>query len=167
MLSTRQRNNLAKLATYLEQLPADYEHFDMTSYVDHKGDCDIFEDKTLERAFVQNPKATIHNCGTVACAAGHGPAAGIPLRRDERVLTLDWWDGTPTAEIDWAAYIKRAFGVSQGDDWTWMFGGDWADVDNTPQGAAKRIRYFLEHGVPEDFYYHCQYSQFQELYADA
>lgn len=36
-------------------------------------------------------------------------------------------------------------------EWNWLFGSEWEDVDNTPKGAAKRIRIFLESGVPEAF----------------
>ncbi len=30
--------------------------------------------------------------------------------------------------------------------WAWMFSGGWYYVDNTPVGAAKRIRYYLKYG---------------------
>ena len=71
------------------------------------------------------------DCGTVGCAVGHGPYAGIPKTTSE----------------EWGAYSRRAFISSEsGDAWMFCFDGSWARVDNTPQGAAKRIRYFLKHG---------------------
>lgn len=34
---------------------------------------------------------------------------------------------------------------------TWLFGTDWAYIDNTPTGAAKRIEWLLNHGLPHDY----------------
>lgn len=31
----------------------------------------------------------------------------------------------------------------------WLFSDGWLDYDNAPEGAAKRILYMLEHGVPD------------------
>lgn len=78
------------------------------------------------------------DCGTVGCAAGHGPYAGIPKLLDET----------------WDKYTLRVFGISSAlylDNYLWrfIFSGSWSSIDNTPQGAAKRIYYVLEHGVPE------------------
>lgn len=82
------------------------------------------------------------NCGTVGCAAGHGPYAGIPKRNTE----------------NWYAYTKRAFGANpwmppgtDGDEWGWLFSCEWKFCDNRPFGAGLRILFFLENGVPGDF----------------
>lgn len=73
-------------------------------------------------------------CGTVGCALGHGPAAGVEALPGE-----SWYD-----------YACRAF---EGGDWIlswWLFSVSWVSHDNTPQGAADRIFYFLETGeVPK------------------
>ena len=54
-------------------------------------------------------------CGTVGCAAGHGPYAGIPKEPGE----------------DWPDYIDRQFSLF---DFTvepsWCFAGGWSRVDN-------------------------------------
>ena len=115
--------NLNTLATYLEQLPEGYEHFDMKYYF-------VVQGRRLAY-LVSEPK--LESCGTVACAIGHGPAAGIPIKPEEL----------------WGVYCARVFGLS-GSAWTWCFGEEWVHVDNTPQGAAKRIRHYLTYGLPED-----------------
>lgn len=119
------RENLLRLATYLETLPADYGDFDMSTFaLDNEGD-EI------------SPRQVLSSCGTVACAAGHGPAAGLtPLPEDH----------------NWSIYCKRVFGLSVMDEthreFDWCFGGAWDLVDNTHHGAAKRIRHMLDHGLP-------------------
>lgn len=77
------------------------------------------------------------SCGSVGCAIGHGPDANIPALKNE----------------DWTKYSSRAFIPStQYSMWRWCFSPEWAFVDNTPQGAAKRIRWLLAKGLPEDWY---------------
>ena len=114
--------NLRKLAKYLEKLPASYPHFSMFDYV---------SDGT------QPQEAHEFECGTVACAVGHGPAAGIKPKKEE----------------GWCEYEDRVFALAK-SEWDWCFASEWRITDNTPQGAAKRILYMLEHGVPAD--YHAQ-----------
>lgn len=122
----KHRDNLTKLATYLESLPDDYDHFGMDEY-----NADEFG-KVIR---IENRR---YDCGTVACAVGHGPAAGIRLHKDN----------------NWRVYAKRAFGVSASvweDDpvWDYLFSHEWARYDDTHQGAAARIRTFLAGGVPD------------------
>jgi hypothetical protein len=78
------------------------------------------------------PAHTIHNCNSVGCAIGHGPRLGIE----------------PLPHEDWHEYGGRCFGAHNDDVWDWCFSADWSDTDNTPQGAAARIEYMLEHSVP-------------------
>lgn len=118
------RDNLEKLAAYLEAIPADYEHFSMRSYLEVEGAHIYMIDLSAE---------LLLRCGTVACAVGHGPAAGIASLTDE----------------NWDDYSDRVFDLDL-VEWAWCFSSDWTRVDDTPQGAAKRIRYMLEHGVPEN-----------------
>ena len=77
-------------------------------------------------------------CGSVGCAIGHGPHAGIPKNASE----------------SWDAYETRVFGLEL-DVWRWCFSSRWTQIDDTPQGAAKRIRYLLEHGAPPDDFLDC------------
>jgi hypothetical protein len=120
------RDNLAKLADYLENLPDDYAKFDMEFFMSADGEP------------IDTPKTV--SCGTVACAVGHGPSAGIPVCGDN----------------NWPDYVQRVFGVYHAREsgaFEWLFAEWWASVDNTPKGAANRIRYYLENGVPhEDSY---------------
>ena len=108
-LTDTQRSNLTRLADYLAKGKTKHQ-FDMRDY------------------YEESP------CGTVACAAGHGPAAGVRMMKAE----------------DWVEYVDRVFGESVAQ-WYWCFCDCWGSTDNTPQGAAARIRYMLENGVPENY----------------
>lgn len=125
-ITPEQRANLEKLATHLEALPADYSHFDMGSY---------FKKPTDQ--WGSDPKdAAAHTCGSVACAIGHGPFAGIPIARDE---------------YSWTNYAERVFGFSDANNGAgeYLFSNEWEHVDNTVAGAAARIRFVLENGCPD------------------
>jgi len=117
-ITDEQRANLATLAAYLRTLPADYPDFAMDQFVRGVGG---YADSRARRA----------ECGTAACAAGHGPIAGIEPLQDET----------------WYTYTVRAFGRSS---FTWCFDEDWAQVDNSAHGAAARIEFMLAHGIPEN-----------------
>jgi hypothetical protein len=78
-------------------------------------------------------------CGTAACAIGHGPSCGFVKSEGET----------------WDRYCQRLFGVGREGEcvfYFWCFASNWASVDNTPEGAAKRILWLLERGLPEDAY---------------
>jgi hypothetical protein len=132
-IPAKQKDNLCKLASYLQSLPEDYEHFDMSRF---NGD-DI---QLLQR----------EHCGTSACAAGHGPYAGIS--------PAAYYTGDGLYAIDWAKYSAREFlgRWDHTDDqslWEWCFGGLWRRWDDHHYGAAARIRFLLENGgVPERFW---------------
>lgn len=109
---------LRRLCSYLlgGQLQA---RFDMSTFDD--------EQHTYEWKLIE--------CGSVGCAVGQAPFAGVPKRLGE----------------DWTEYSERVFGIAYEDArWDWCFGFDWAAVDNTPEGAGRRILWLLEHGLPED-----------------
>ena len=145
--TAEQQANLDTLASYLEALPEGYQHFEMSSFFDH---CGVKEENLEAPA----------QCGAVACAVGHGPAAGIPVKEFDQF------------GVNWDRYSDRVFINNhqfQNDmEWDWMFSGDWEFADNTPQGAAKRIRYFLQNGLPKGFdSYGDDYQDFVELYQEA
>jgi len=77
-------------------------------------------------------------CGTAACAAGHATALFDP-EKDET----------------WHEYIERVFGIKSkfvaNREWYWLFSSVWKNIDNTPTGAALRILYMLDNGVPASF----------------
>lgn len=118
-LSDFHKANLRKLADYLKTLPVDYTDFDMVAFFRWK---DYLKPE----------------CGSVACALGHAPHAGIgrmPLNKG----------------FDWGLYCHRYFGFDNGLAWIWFFSARWAFVDNTPHGAAARIEWFLKFGgIPAD-----------------
>jgi len=122
----KHKANLLKLADYLENLPDDYEQFHMSDYMLTR-DGDYWE--TLGPDEQSKPV-----CGTVACAVGHGPAAGIRIYGDR----------------DWTDYAYRVFGKMPCDDFHYMFGSEWSNYDNTPRGAAARIRTFVSLGIAPD-----------------
>ena len=124
--TANQRTKLRKLANYLLSLPEDYEKFDMSNF--------IVRDDNGSSDFCQINETTLHTCGTAACALGHAPSI-FRVPKD----CADWWD---LAEL--------LFGLEEySDDWDWCFAGGWVDVDNTHTGAAKRILWLLDKGLPE------------------
>lgn len=121
LLPEEKRKNLKKLADYLlkGELKA---KFNMSRYTGHK----IFTDEDMYAT----------DCGTIGCAVGHGPFAGV--LKNEKEL--------------WDEYSERCFiDDTRNSAYGFLFAGEWEDVDNTPQGAAKRILYFLENGIPENW----------------
>lgn len=134
--------NFTKLADYLAVLPADYHKFAMDTYASRVDYRLVYQgDLSPEDVAVSDGLP----CDTVACALGHGPAAGI----NPHSATHSW----PSRR--WEAYAADCFGAStmfhkRIEVFRWCFSGSWVDVDNTPQGAALRIRYMLLNGVPND-----------------
>lgn len=116
MLSDFQKSNLRKLSKYLRggHLTAE---FDMGCY--------------CEEAF---PITVDGTCGSVGCAVGHGPYAGIP------------WKG----ETNWPTYSDNNLVDSDNYLWGFLFSSDWEDYDNTPEGAADRIDFVLDNLTMED-----------------
>ena len=119
------KKNLRKLADYLMALPNDYENFDMGNYCDEYDAPSDLEGKT------------IHTCGTAGCAIGHAPEAL----------------GVYAYENDWGYFCDRHLIKEYVGGWWWCFSDDWMIVDNTHQGAAKRIYHMLEHGIPDEWDY--------------
>lgn len=125
-LTEENKSNLKKLADYLSALPEEYSHFDMETFyrriiIDHyeKYNFKNFDDGTY-----------LNECGTVACALGHGPAAGIEV-------------GDST---NWYAYGLKFIEENSSNEqvWGFLFSVEWVKIDNTPQGAAKRIYWILD-----------------------
>lgn len=134
-LTKAQRTRLDKLATYLEGLPADYEHFGMKSWLRPKS-WDEFD--SVVRYAREN--GGVASCGTAACAVGHGPAAGVLV--PSRHVENDY--------VDWSGYSTMFVPSADGVEFTWLFASKWCGVDNHHYGAAARIRYLLDRGVPPE-----------------
>ena len=120
-MSRLNKVNILKLAKFLERLPQ--EKFDMFNY------------KTNEEADCLPPEE--HSCGTVGCALGWAPTA----LRSADLHAYDNWDD----------YSAQVLGIYEAGEWGWCFDGDWKLVDNTPKGAALRLRYRVNNGVPDNY----------------
>lgn len=127
-LSPEHRERLAALADLLETVEP--ERFDMEDFY-------IAGDVVghLPTEAVQLP----HECNTTGCALGWAVTLFRPLGYE-----------------DWYAYAERIFGVigvpgQSEPTYRWLFHYRWEQRDNTPRGAAARIRYLLDHGLPEDW----------------
>ena len=150
MISTEEQNrlgirsveNLQILAKCLDSLPAN-DYFDMGTYLDPLENVRF---NAVDNAIIEYTKTGHKPCGTAACAVGHAPHFGI----GDITAFADNDDG---ALINWYSYSNQyLIEPNNGTGaWNWCFSPDWAALDNTPQGAAKRIRYLLEQGVPATF----------------
>lgn len=141
-LTKANRARLEKLAAYLEGLPADYEHFDMGTW---------FEGAATNAAEINYARHNggIASCGTAACAAGHGPAAGVLV--PPRFIDGRGW-------VDWGSYCSLFVGENgsvlfQTPQHKWCFAASWSRSDDHHWGAAARIRYLLAHGEPPREFY--------------
>lgn len=120
-------SNLDRLATLLEGLPHDYLHFDMESYFhDPRTHLHSEIDEMMAAYKITQPVE-----GMCACALGHSIAAGVMM-----------------IGSTWREAAQRAYAIDD-DAFDYLFGGEWYVRDNTPVGAARRIRKYLAHGVPE------------------
>lgn len=138
------RANLIKLAEYLDTLPDDYMSFSMDVFLTAANSLRDALPTSRSRDYALH-NGGVGECGAVACAVGHGPAAGILFDNDPSLFFPE--SGRP----DWDAYIDRyliddykAYTPEASKAFDWMFGGSWHSIDNTPSGAAARIRYLLD-----------------------
>ena len=120
----KHEKNLRTLADHLAKLPTEYESFSMMNYVFQQSADDASPSELLKIP-----------CGAVACSVGHGPSAGILVGDAE-----SWYD-----------YIKNNLCIPKTPACSWMFSSKWSYVDNSPHGAAKRINYLLNEGLPADY----------------
>jgi hypothetical protein len=118
--------NLEKMAQYVENLPQSV--FDMNHY----------------RYGTYGEEYHFHKeCRTTGCILGHCTILDIkPLPMKENGIDFSLWCYHFTG-------INPFLNL---DIFDFLFSGKWKSQDNTPQGAAQRIRYFLEYGLPENWY---------------
>jgi len=99
----------------------------------------IPQDK-FDMEIFRNGQQTEHECNSVGCVIGHCTVLDknpLPLHKD--------------GDIAFYAWSKEFTGLEPlSGEWEYLFSSDWEDMDNTPTGAASRIRHFLEHGLPQD-----------------
>lgn len=137
------RDNLEKLAKYLERLPKDYDQFDMRDFMAEKMEPGRF----VDYHYVPKPPSVgmlsvSRTCGAVACAIGHGPDAGIPLTNRDR---------------HWRGYARRVFGCDDSfrELGVYIFNAKWRFEQNGHRSAAARIWYVLDNGcAPPNWSYY-------------
>lgn len=118
------KHNLIKLANYLAALPDEYEHFNMRDYAFNSG----LESGTIPLVDVCT---LINECGSVACAIGHGPLiAGLEISPDD-----DCWHDYTDRVFD----LNRSIFSEESHLFSFAFDSGWAAIDNRPISAAKRI----------------------------
>ncbi len=67
---------------------------------------------------------------------GHGPEAGF----------------APEPGEDWPAYYRRVFGIHDNRALlVWLQSPMWSKTDPSPEGAALRIAYMFDYGIPHDY----------------
>lgn len=117
--------NLQKMAQYVDNLPQSV--FDMNYYRFAKfGEFYSF----------------YKECRTTGCILGHCTILDIkPLPMKVNGIDFLLWCYQFTG-IN-AFYDSKIF--------DFLFHCKWKFIDNTPKGAAQRIRYFLEYGLPENW----------------
>jgi hypothetical protein len=125
-----QRSNLLKLADFLFQNSKalkETDRFNMRFWNSKfQSMAEEFKGRFAEPSF------SCDSCDAVACAVGWGPTAGIEVKGNET----------------WARYSERALGLEAFSSYHWVADCMWGGRDNTPEGAAYRAYYMLEHGVP-------------------
>lgn len=129
-LTSEQTKNYVRLARHLviaSQSPGwDPTLFDM-GYVAY----DVMTGDFLE------PESVADHQGALLCGPlGHGPRAGIAALTGET----------------WLAYQIRVLGAEMDsplEDWLLLHA--WTKSDNSPIGAAMRLMYVLDYGVPGDW----------------
>jgi hypothetical protein len=128
LLTPKARDNLCKLASHLQSLPPDYSHFDMSTWF-----------HGLRESKYKQGESQVWDCGTSACLAGHGPAAGIKFEgvNDWNLYAYQILDSSP-----WDA-IKKMEKV-----YNFLF---MSHFDSDHYDAAARIRAVLDNdGVPKN-----------------
>lgn len=107
------KENLLKIANYIETIPQ--EKFDMDSY------------RTGDQRAVE--------CNSVGCVIGHSTVLFPEIVAKHRVKEDSLWK----YNILFTSFSDEVTGLED-VEWRWCFSYIWSDIDNTPTGAAKRIR---------------------------
>lgn len=130
-------NNLRALAGYLRTLAANGNVLDGVGF-----DLATFSDTDL---------ADKSECQSSACAVGHFAIMLGGKPTDDGVILESG------VFLDWLGFSIQSLGIKstgasgEAVAWEYLFGDDWASIDNTPLGVVARIEFFLEHGVPNRF----------------
>jgi hypothetical protein len=115
------KENLLWAAKFIRDVPQ--EKFDMGVYREDDNDTD-------------------HICNSVGCVIGHCVALS-GNRNVHRHISGD---------IDFLQWSESFFDIKYLDNaWDWCFDARWKHTDNMPEGAALRMEWLVEHGLPKDW----------------
>ena len=120
-----QEANLLALADFLDKDPS---NFDMGNFAEN-------DEQSVDVCAINSD----HNCGTVCCAIGMSPFI-FPEKCNKSLRVGSY--------LDWQCLGDYLYGKLNMFAWDWMFSHMWTRYDNTPRGAARRIRYFVKNGLP-------------------
>ena len=71
------------------------------------------------------------------------------LEDESYVNSFKFEDGA----INFSAYSESRFGLDVlSSDWEWCFSSKWKNVCDHPVTAANRLRFYVEHGVPKNWW---------------
>jgi len=119
------RANLLRMAKYIAEVPQ--EKFNM------------FDFRTGDKSTIE--------CNSVGCVIGHCTVLEN-LEELEKFRTL----GPKNIDFDFDSWSAVFTGLPSNEDkWGWCFGYSWVYSDNTPKGAAQRIVYLVNHGLPTNW----------------
>lgn len=98
---------------------------------------------------MEHQEESATTCGAVGCAVGLATFLVAPkligelfMRYSERLFGL--YDVPFPLRVNPHEIFRHSA-------WQWCFSGLWDQVDNTPEGAAARINFLLERGLPRNF----------------
>lgn len=130
-LSKEQQENFVVLARHLVMLVAEGERYERAEFDIGLTALDLMTGDEL------TPQQTAGHEGPLACGVlGHAVRAGIRALPNE----------------DWLAYQVRVLGAERDSPLEdWLLSALWLGTDNTPDGAAMRLMYVLDYGVPGDW----------------
>lgn len=111
------KGNLLKIAEHIKTIPQD--KFDM-------GNFRQFDFTNIETEFV-------------------GDVISLSVILDKDNVINNFTDEYGIAFREWSRYYTGLEPFS--DRWDWCFSWKWKNIDNTPTGASKRIKYLLENGL--------------------
>lgn len=156
-LTDEQEQRLRKLAAFL--MTVDTPRFDMAQYVTlsdaARGSLLVSHGHSIGGyapglyTVAKHPEI-FDNCGTAACAVGWAA----------HIFRDDWIDEikyeSHSCGLLFSTLAEHLFGSVLGEfhsshAFNWVASGAWSKYDNTALGAAHRILYMLDYGVPEQF----------------
>jgi hypothetical protein len=81
-------------------------------------------------------------CNSIGCIIGHCTVLDtkpLPIYINGNINFYEW-------SQSFTGINRESY------DWIYLFSWEWAATDNTPTGAAKRIRHYVENGLPENWH---------------